>query len=601
MMEVTTLNHLYFDAVDRHRKPDAFRTKRDGRYRDVSHEDFARRVERASLGLLSLGIAPGDRVAILSENRLEWALADFAVLCARAITVPIYPTLLSHQIEYQLKNSGAKIACVSTAAQLEKIDQIRRSLPDLAHVIAFDAPPRDAPQTMTLEGLMSRGADFARTAPDRHRELALAASPEELVSIIYTSGTTGVPKGVMLSHRNIASNVRATAGIIDFGLRDTCLSLLPLSHILERMAGQFAMFHCGVTIAYAESLETVPANLLEVKPTILIGVPRFYEKIHARVMSVVSAAPPARQRLFHWAVRTGWAAAERRLAGRPHGLGLTLRCALAERLVWRKIHAQVGGRVRLLISGGAPLAPELARFFFATGFTILEGYGLTETSPVIAVNTAGHTRLGTVGPPIPGIEVAIGADGEILTRGPHVMLGYFRDEMASREAIDSDGWFHTGDIGAIDPDGYLAITDRKKDLIITAAGKNIAPQAIENRLKASRYVAEAVMIGDRRKFPVALIVPDFASLRAYALEHGLPARTDAELCRNSRLVELVQAEVDHLSAEFAPYERVKRIALVDREFSIGAGELTPTMKVKRKAISEKYKELIESLYEGSGS
>jgi len=595
-MEVTTLNHLYFDAVDRYRKPAAFRFKRDGAYHDVSHEDFARRVQRASLGLLSLGIAPGDRVALLSENRLEWAIADFAILCARAITVPIYPTLLPHQIEYQLKNSGAKIVFVSTQTQLDKLSQIRSALPELAHVITFDPPLRGGSEAMVLEGLMSRGDDFAATAPERHRQLALSASPDEVASIIYTSGTTGVPKGVMLTHRNIVSNVRTVAGIIDFDPHDTSISFLPLSHILERMAGQFAMFHCGATIAYAESVEKVVINLREIRPTLVIGVPRLFEKVHARVMHHLTNAAPARKKLFTWAVDIGWKAAESRLANRRVGPGVALQCAVAKQLVWKKIHDQFGGRVRILISGGAPLSPAVARFFYSTGFTILEGYGLTETSPVIAVNTAGNARLGTVGRPISGVEVRIAPDGEILTRGPHVMRGYYRDEMATREAIDADGWFRTGDIGTLDSDGYLAITDRKKDLIITAAGKNIAPQPIENRLKESPYIAEALMIADQRKFAVALIVPDFEVLRAYAEKNGIPARSEADLCHHPKLVELVQSEVDRVSGDFAPYERVKRIALVDREFAIGTGELTPTMKLKRKVISEKYKPLIDALY-----
>ncbi len=599
-MEITTLNHLYFNAIDRYRKPNAFQFKRDGRYHDVSHREFARRVERTSLGLLSLGIAPGDRVALLSENRLEWAIADFAILTARAITVPIYPTLLPHQVEYQLKNSGAKIAFASTQAQLDKLEQTRANLPDLAHVIVFDPPVRDSVQAMVLEGLMRRGDDFARTAPHRHRELGLSATPEEVASIIYTSGTTGVPKGVMLTHDNIVSNVMTVTKIIGFGQGDISLSFLPLSHILERMAGQFSLFHCGTTIAYAESVEKVVINLPEVRPTVIIGVPRLFEKVHAKVMQKVSGASPTRQKLFAWATEVGWNAAEKRLRNRPLTPDAIVRCLVAKQLVWKKIHQQFGGRVRILISGGAPLSPAVGRFFYSCGFTILEGYGLTETSPVITVNTAGNTRLGTVGRPIPGVDVRIDTDGEILTRGRHVMLGYYRDKMATQEAIDDEGWFRTGDIGTIDDDGYITITDRKKDLIITAGGKNIAPQPIENRIKESPYVAEVVMIADQRKFPVALIVPDFDSLRSYAQKNGIQARTDAELCRHPQIVEMMQAEVDRNSTDFAPYERVKKIALVDHDFSIGTGELTPTMKLKRKVIGEKYRPLIDSLYKTAG-
>jgi len=367
------------------------------------------------------------------------------------------------------------------------------------------------------------------------------------------------------------------------------------------MGGHFAMFHRGVTIAYAESVESVPTNLLEAHPTILIGVPRLFEKMRSRVLASVASGPAARQRFFQWALATGWEAAELRMQGKEPGLALRLKCEVAHRLVWRKIHARLGGRPRLLIAGGAPLSPDVARFFYSIGLTLLEGYGLTETSPVIAVNTRAATRIGTVGKPVPEAEVKIAPDGEILTRGPCVMMGYYRDEAATREAINADGWLHTGDIGQLDADGFLSITDRKKDLIITAGGKNIAPQPIESRIKESPYITEAVMIADQRKFPVALIVPDFAALRVHAEQQGITAESHADLCRHPDLVDLVRSEVNRLSAEFAPYERIKKFALVDHEFSVISGELTPTMKLKRKVITEKYKAMIDALYDGQAA
>ncbi len=593
-----TLNHLVFEAVDRLRKPDAFRAKRDGRWVDVSHAEFARQVERVSLGLLSLGIGPGDRVGILSENRVEWAVADVAILCARAVTVPVFPTMLPHQMEYQLKNSGLKVLFASTPNQLEKIAKIRSGLPDLAHVIPFEAPLGDAPHTITLEGLMARGDDFARTAPGRHRELALSARPDDLASIIYTSGTTGVPKGVMLSHGNILSNVLSMVEIMDVSTRDSCLSFLPLSHILERMGGQFVMIHAGSTINYAESVEKVPVNLPEVKPTMIVGVPRLYEKAYTRIMTMVEKLPPARKKLIHWALDVGWKAAERRLAHRAIDPLLAIQCAAADRLVWKKVRERFGGRVRLPITGGAPLPVAVARFFHSCGVPVLEGYGLTETSPVIAVNTVNHTRLGTVGKPVPGIEVRIAADGEILTRGPHVMRGYWRDEIATREVIDDEGWFHTGDIGHLDADGFLSITDRKKDIIISATGKNISPAPIENRIKQSPLVSEVIMIADQRKFPTALIVPDFAALRAEAETMRIAAGDDAQLTRDPRLIARVKADVDRVMKDVASHERIKRITLIDHEFTVAGGELTPTLKLKRKAISDKFKAVIDAMYEG---
>jgi long-chain acyl-CoA synthetase len=419
--------------------------------------------------------------------------------------------------------------------------------------------------------------------------------PDDLATIIYTSGTTGEPKGAMLTHGNIASNVAAGLRVFDLSPTDTQLSFLPLCHIFERMAGLYAMLGGGVTIAYARGLETVAEDAQELRPTILTGVPRFFEKVYARVMENAFALPPLRKVIFHWGLRTGREVARLRFARRRPGPWLAFRARIADRLVGHKIRERVGGRLRFCISGGAPLPPKVMEFFFAVGIPVLEGYGLTETSPVICVNTLGREKPGSVGPPIPGVEVKIGDEGEILTRGPHVMKGYFGNDEATRAAI-RDGWFHTGDVGHLDADGYLVITDRLKDLLVTAGGKKVAPQPLEGRLKTSRWIAEAVLLGDHRPYVVALLVPNFVNLETYAKNHGWTFSGKDDLVRLPQALAMYQAEVDALNAGLAPFETVKRFALLTRDLSQEAGELTPTLKVRRRVIQQKFADLIESLY-----
>ena len=472
---------------------------------DVSYRELGERVHSLSIALREQGLDDGARVAILSENRPEWAITDFACLTARCVDVPLYPTLPARQVEYILRDSGTSAIFVSSAAQLEKILAIRDRLPALRSIIAFDADAR-GPDVLRFEELVALGQGAIPRHPEWRRH-ALDAGPDDLATLIYTSGTTGDPKGVMLTHGNIASNVQTCLGLFTFNERDECLSFLPLSHIFERMFGHYSMFQAGVLINYAGSIDTVASDMQERRPTLMASVPRLYEKIFARVLDSVRASMAPRRRIFAWARRVGEAWVDRTLAGAPVPPVLAAQRRLADRLVFAKLRARTGGRIRFFVSGGAPLSPEIAKFFFAAGMPILEGYGLTETSPVMAVNTFEHTKLGTVGLPIPGVEIRIAADGEIITRGPNVMRGYYGKPEATAEALDPDGWFHTGDIGVLDAEGYLRITDRKKDLIVTAGGKNIAPQPIENLAKSSKFVSNAVMLGDRRPFPIMLVVP----------------------------------------------------------------------------------------------
>jgi long-chain acyl-CoA synthetase len=590
-----TLNQLFFEAAERFKKPDALQYKKDGKYRPISHAEVLERVRHLARGLSSLGVRRGDRVAILSENRPEWAIADFACLTAGMTDVPIYPTIPAEQIAYILKDSGATAIFVSNKEQAEKIRQIRAQLPALKAVIGFDEVP--GLTNMSISELEKRGVPGEnRETIATYREDALTVKPDDVATIIYTSGTTGEPKGVMLTHDNIFSNVQAARKAIPFEGADTCLSFLPLSHIFERMGGHYLMWATGTSIAYAESIDTVPVNLAEVKPTIVLSVPRLYEKMYARVLETALTGGFLKKKIFFWArgVADRWAT--EKLAGRtPAGL-LARQYAIAQKLVFAKLKARTGGRLRYFVSGGAPLAPEINKFFYAAGLEILEGYGLTETSPVIAVNTPENFRIGTVGKPIDGVEVRIAHDGEILTRGPHVMKGYYNKPEATREAIDPDGWFHTGDIGEIH-DGFLAITDRKKDIIVTAGGKNIAPQPLENKVKTNKYVSQAVMIGDKRKFPSMLVVPNFDQLEKWAMKRNIIWTDRAQLLRMPTIQAKMEKEVASELAGAAHFEVPKKIGLLEHDFSIESGELTPTQKVKRRVIDKNYKTLIDSLYE----
>ena len=589
-----TLTQLFFDAVERYDKPDALQAKVDGRWVPISHRTLAERVRHTALGLRALGLQRGDRVGILSTNRPEWAIADFGCLTAQMADVPIYPTLPAEQVAYILRDSGAAAVFVGDASQLEKIVEMRKDLPALRSVITFAAARGGA--DMTLAELEQRGkATESPSTVAQYRKDALDVQPHELATIIYTSGTTGAPKGVMLTHDNLFSNVEAARQVLPFGSSEVSLSFLPLSHIFERMAGHYLMQAVGASVAYAESNETVPDNIAEVRPSFVLSVPRLYEKFYARVLENALAGGALKKRIFFWArgVADRWS--EQVLARRSVGPLLGVQYRIAQKLVFSKLRARMGGRLRVFVSGGAPLAPEINKFFYSAGLTILEGYGLTETSPVIAVNTPEHFRIGTVGRPIAGVEVMIAADGEILARGPGIMKGYFNNPTATQEAIDAEGWFHTGDIGEL-RDGFLAITDRKKDIIVTAGGKNIAPQPIENSVKTNKYVSQAVMIGDKRKYPVLLIVPNFEQLEKWAKRGNMIWTDRAQLLGISAVREKLEREVKSTLTGLARFEMPKRIALLEHDFTIERGELTPTLKVKRREIDKQYKALIDSLY-----
>jgi long-chain acyl-CoA synthetase len=470
-------------------------------------------------------------------------------------------------------------------------------------VIRMEEMPADAAAgTLSIDEVREKGRPALQADPEAVRKRAAEVKETDLATLIYTSGTTGDPKGVMLTHRNLVSNTVASSQVFAaMGKDDVALSFLPLCHVFERMSGHYLMLLQGVSIAYAESVEKVPANMAEVRPTVMCSVPRLYEKMYARVHEKVASDPPLRQKIFRWAVGVGREMFRHQIDRTTPGLLLRAQFALADKLVFSKIKERTGGRLKLFVSGGAPLAREIAEFFGAAGLLILEGYGLTETSPVITVNRPDAIKPGSVGLPIKDVEVKIAPDGEILTRGPHVMKGYFKKPDATAEAIDPEGWFHTGDIGVIDERGFLTITDRKKDIIVTSGGKNIAPQPIERLLKSSPLVGEVVMIGDRRNFPIALVIPAFEALEKWAREKSLSFASREELIARPEVVALYEQTVKETTGHLAQFERIKKIALLPREFSIETGELTPKLSVKRRVVEQKYKDVIDRLYEGAAA
>ena len=594
-MQIQTLNDIYAVTSETDR-PAIMKYKKGERWFDITVPEFRDRVRHFSTGLRVLGVKREDRVAILSENRPEWTMADFAILTNGAVSVPVYPTLLPWQIQFIFNDSGAVAVVCSTEEQLQKVLEIRRQCPALHHIIVCDPPTTTLTNVYTFEQIVRSGqAEEEKRGRARFDEIRTSVKPEDLATLVYTSGTTGNPKGAMLTHRNITSNVMTTAGTVPFDTGDIALSILPLSHILERMTDFFYLVQGG-TIAYAEDVTKVAQNLQEIKPHFFAAVPRLFEKMRTRIMDNVATAPKVRQKIFFWALRIAEKRLPYRVEGKKMPFGLSVQSAIADKLVFSKILERLGGRVKYVVSGGAPLSAELAAFFIGAGVEILEGYGLTETSPVIAVNTPKLRRIGTVGPIIPGIEVKIAADGEILTRGPHVMKGYWNNPEATAQAIDSEGWFHTGDIGEFDKDKCLKITDRKKDIIINAYGKNIAPQPLEALLKSSPYIGTPVLIGDRRKFLTALLVPNFEKLERDAAERGIEIKDRERLVNDDGVRSIIQDEIDRFNQNLDRQEKIRRFVLLPRDFTIEADEITPSLKVKRKVIDAKYKHLIDQMY-----
>jgi long-chain acyl-CoA synthetase len=596
--ELATLADLPFHVLGRYPKPLLVGRVHNAAIAGESTRDWFDRLRDLALGLGSLGVGRGDRVVIMAESRPEWLLVDLAILTLGAVTVPVYSTLTGAQACHIVRDSGARLAFVSTGEQLDKLQRVRHELPRLEAIVPFEPVAETSPSIVALTEVVKRG--HARMMGEwgvarEFRDSTRTIRPADLATIIYTSGTTGEPKGVMLSHGNLISNLVAGHAVVPVHEEDVSLSYLPLSHSFERLVSYVYLAH-GVTIVFAESMDTIGRDMTIVRPTVMTGVPRVYEKFQARIMEKGHALPQPRRTLFHWGVRVAAARGRALAQGQPVGGLLALESALAERLVFSKIRDGVGGRLRVLASGSAPLPLSVAEFFAGIGLPITEGYGLTETSPIVSANPLDAPRLGTVGKPVQGVEVRIAEDGEILVRGPNVMQGYHNlpDET---DAVLRGGWFHTGDIGTLDAEGYLTITDRKKDLLVTSGGKKVAPQPIEATLKRSPLVAEAVLLGDRRRFVSALIVPDFAALERRLKELGRPPETDRDaLVRREDVLGLYAELVNGLNRDLSQFEKIKRFRLLPREFTADAGELTPTMKVKRKSVEQNWSAEIDALY-----
>jgi long-chain acyl-CoA synthetase len=591
-MTYPSLTARFLEAIDQRPNPRALLYKAGDRWESITSQELLRRVAGLSAALAELGVKAGDRVGLLAPNCPEWHVADFAILGLGAADVPLYFRESDERIRYILNDSGAHVVVVAGAEQVRRFLELRAQLPGVERVIVARAPESAGGDALRLENLIAVAGEKEIRL---YRERAAAVRPESLATIIYTSGTTGEPKGVMLSHANISSNDIEASTESVFLPDDVGLSFLPLNHVYERMIDYGYISH-GITVAYVERPEDVQFALREVQPTIMASVPRVFEKIYETIQEKGSAATGFRRTLFEFAMRTARDAAPWRAHGRPVSLGTQLRWRLADKLLYPKIRAGLGGRLRSCTSGSAPLALDMLEFFWTVGVQIYQGYGLTETSPVVSTNTPLNNKIGTVGKTIPNVEVRIADDGEILVRGPCIMLGYYNKPEATRAALSPDRWLRTGDIGYLDADGYLVITDRKKDLIKTAAGKYVAPQPIENRLKASRYIQNAVVIGDRHKYVVALIVPQFATLEGELRTAGLELASRAELVAHPLVREIIGKEVEGVNAHLAQFETVKRHAILDHDFSFEGGELTYTMKLKRRTVEQRYAAIIESLY-----
>ncbi len=585
-----------FDKVFSHYKGQAAKfplaRKVNGKYEPISYDSLREDVKDLAACLKDRGIGRGDRVAILSENRPGWYLTDMAILSIGAIDVPLYPSLPPNQIEYILKDSGSKAIVVSNMLQLGKIISIWQNLEELDFIIVMNRLEEPQEGVIELSEAKTRGRKILSETPDFVSYQMI--KPDDIATIIYTSGTTGMPKGVMLTHRNICENIKSCSTIIRLDESDRSLSFLPLSHAYERTGGYYLIFACGASIYLAESIETVSLNISEAKPTIIFTVPRLFDRIRTNILKQIASESPVKQKIFNWACSTGQQYHAAALTGRiPAVLGL--QHALADKLVYQKISHKFGGNLRFFVSGGAALPQKVGEFFQALGITILEGFGLTETSPVTNVNRPEKVKFGTVGPVVDNVEISIAADGEILFRGPNIMKGYWNDEAATREVIYDD-WFHTGDIGELDEDGYLRITDRKKHIIVTSGGKNIAPVPIENLIAENRYVDQVMVIGEKQPFLTALIVPDFTELQSYAEENQISSASVGELLKDKQINKLYENLLRTISRQLATHEKVRKFLLVSEPFSIENGLLTPTLKLKRRAISSKFQKEIDSLY-----
>jgi long-chain acyl-CoA synthetase len=590
-----TVPRLILEAVRRHAKRDALNHKRGGKWFNLDAETFLRRVRQVAMGLRALGLRAGDRVAVLSENRPEWPIADLAILSLGAINVPIYTTQAVEQVRYILQDSGARFLFISGKRVHRHARRGLEGVESVEKTVFFDAEAAPlVPGALTFDELEAKGAERERDEPGVFEECVEAVQSTDLATIIYTSGTTGEPKGVMLTHENFVSNVESISKTLPIHATDTCLSVLPLSHIFER-ACFYVFCNCGVSVYFAATFDQVGEFLREVRPTVMTAVPRLFEKVYQKIVKTGSQAGGLKSKIFDWSLKIGEQAGPLLGANKPLPLGLKIKHALADKLVFSKWRAGVGGRLRYFVSGGAAMSPTLAHAFWSAGIPILQGYGMTEAC-IVSANRPDNNKIGSIGPLFPGLEARFGDDGEIFLRGPNVMRGYYGKPEETAEVL-RDGWFATGDVGRQDADGHLYITDRKKDLFKLSNGKYVAPQLVESLIKQSELVSQVVVIGAGRKTTAALVVPDWDALQTALRESGdAAAPPRPALSRYPAAVKLVQTHAGLLTSALSDYERVRKVALIPDEFSVDSGELTPTLKVKRRVVEERYKALIDELY-----
>lgn len=593
--EPATLVDVFLEVARKHKRSDTLNYKSGDRWIPVSSDEMLQRAQTIAAGLYAIGVKPGDRVALLSESRVEWTLTDAGSIFAGTIDVPIYPTLTPPQVRYILNDSGACVLFLENRAKFDELKEALGECPEVKHVIFFEPAGVTPDDGLTFAQLEDKGREFEKREAGHIARSSAQTKPDELATIIYTSGTTGEPKGVMLTHSNLVSNLIDSSGHLEFGEHDIALSVLPLSHVFERQA-MYMYLHRGMAVYFAESLQTIGPNLREVRPTVLVGVPRIFEKIYARIRERAAEAGKLSAAMLAWSVDVAREYAKYLLAHRPIPASLKFKHAIASKLVFSKWKAAFGGRMRVLVSGGAALPEDLSYIYIGAGIPIVQGYGLTETSPVITTSQIDDNRVGTVGKAIPNVDIRIAEDGEIEVRGPNIMRGYYNKPEETSKVFTSDGWFKTGDVGTLDEDGFLRITDRKKELFKTSGGKYISPQPIEQAIKGSRFVNQVVLIGAERKFPAALIVPVWEQLESYCKLKGIEVKSRSEMCRHPRIVNLIQRQIDGLTPNLAKYERIKKVALLENEFTQEGGELTPTLKVKRRVIDQKYRDVIEQLY-----
>lgn len=593
--EPQTLAQLFRQISEKHPRKDTLNYKKDEKWHSISSDELIERAENIALGLYALGLRKGDRIALLAANSPEWTITDAGCQFAGIIDVPIYTTLADSSVCYIINDAGARVFFLQDKETFERIGGIFPDCRTIEKLIFFDAEGIEAENAMSLAELESVGAKLKKEQPELLGELSDAIAPNDVATLIYTSGTTGEPKGVMLSHTNILSNVIDAGENFSFTESDVPLSVLPLSHIFER-SGMYLYLFNGMAVHYAESIEKVPDNLREVRPTIFVGVPRLFEKVYAKAKLKAGNASPMKEKIFDWAIEIGKEYALKKEKDEAISFFLGVKHSIADKIVFSKFREVFGGRLRFCITGGAALSDDIYLIFNGAGVKIMQGYGLTETSPVITSSNPLNVKLGTVGKPIRNAQIRFAADGEIEVQSPSVMLGYYNKPEATSDVFTEDGWFKTGDIGQLDEDGFLKITDRKKELFKTSGGKYIAPSPIEQMIKSSRYVSQVVLVGNERKFPAALIVPNFDQLENYAKSENLNLKSPKEFCADPKIIELLENQVNAMTKDLAKFEKVKKIALLESELTVETGELTPTLKVKRRVVDEKYKSVIDKIY-----